>query len=232
MLHFVHPIVWKHTWRFMRHPNHTFAPGKAAPSLLQSIINWNDTCVLTRARNPTHVLTKDVQHLIHTHLNSKNTSQPFTKVRAPKNFPRNFPPIPSCCTSRTYFKLFFILLERAVNVCGHPGCSLSFATFKQLQVHMKEDHFTGECTICHATFTNKRNLKDHYQTHDETRVMYPCSQCEKEFTKVRLHGILAQIFIARSRYECVSACNVARCDAFDLPDHNLSLLEIKFASAC
>lgn len=62
-------------------------------------------------------------------------------------------------------------------------CKTLFRTQRTLQIHEKQAHGISpstECDICKKIFTSVGNLKQHKQTHNDTR-RYICSYCGKGF---------------------------------------------------
>lgn len=64
-----------------------------------------------------------------------------------------------------------------------PQCHTLFRTQRTLQIHQKSKHGINpstECDVCNKVFTSVGNLKQHKQTHNDTR-RYICSYCGKGF---------------------------------------------------
>lgn len=62
-------------------------------------------------------------------------------------------------------------------------CRTLFRTQRSLQIHQRAEHGINpstECDICKKVFTSVGNLKQHKQTHNDTR-RYICSYCGKGF---------------------------------------------------
>lgn len=62
-------------------------------------------------------------------------------------------------------------------------CHTLFRTQRTLQIHQRAEHGINpstECDICKKVFTSVGNLKQHKQTHNDTR-RYICSYCGKGF---------------------------------------------------